>query len=371
MLRIATIGTSMITDNLIEALAASGRAVFAGTLSRDADRARAFTLAHGGDQPFTSVDELAAADDVDAVYIGSPNALHARQAIELARAGKHVLVEKSFAANRAEAERVFAAAEEAGVVALEAMRPLHDPAFSIVREHVRAAGRMRRATIRFGKYSSRYDDLLAGSRTNIFDCRMASGSLMDLGIYCIEPMIALFGEPERVLASSVLLDESTHGLTAGPIDGAGSVLASYPGMVVELAWSKISNDGLPVQFESEDQTLTLDSISIPTDLVVAHRGETVRGDAKSAKTDLGGTVEHIELPRVENTMVYELEDFISAIEAVRGGAEALEAQAGPYGTVADFREATLAALAVADEVRRQSGVRFPADDLEGSGEEGA
>ena len=361
MLNIATIGTSMISDNLIEVLREHQGARYVGTLSRNSERAREWTESHGGTTPFTDLNELAASPEVDAVYVGSPNGLHASQAMALIAGGKHVLIEKSFAANRGEAKAVFDAAEQAGVVALEAMRPLHDPAFNMVRAKLEQAGRVRRANIHFGKYSSRYDDVLAGKHTNIFDCAMASGSLMDIGVYCVEPAIRLFGAPERVVAGSVLLDESTRGITNGAIDGAGTALACYPDKVVELAYSKITNDDLPVQIETESATLTVDSISIPTHLTIKHRGVALRGDAKAARNEVGGSTEEIDLPCVPNTMAYELDDFIKAVEAVRLGCAPAAAQAGPYGTVGDFQQITLASLEVMDEIRRQSGIVFAAD----------
>ena len=67
MLRIATIGTSMITDDFIQVVNANDQAAFVGTLSRDANRGAAFTAERGGERNFTSLDELAAAADVDAV----------------------------------------------------------------------------------------------------------------------------------------------------------------------------------------------------------------------------------------------------------------------------------------------------------------
>lgn len=157
MIRIATIGTSGITACMLGALSNVEGAVFVGTLSRDRQRAAAFTSEHGGTTPFTSLDELAASDEVDAVYIGSPNALHHDQALACIAGGKHVIVEKPFCANRREAAEVFEAARDAGVVALEAMRPLHDPAFHAIKDALPQIGAIRRATLRFGKYSSRYD----------------------------------------------------------------------------------------------------------------------------------------------------------------------------------------------------------------------
>ena len=66
MLRIATIGTSMITDDFIQVVNANDQAAFVGTLSRDAERGAAFTAEHGGERNFTALDELASAVDVDA-----------------------------------------------------------------------------------------------------------------------------------------------------------------------------------------------------------------------------------------------------------------------------------------------------------------
>ena len=361
MLRIATIGTSMICENFIEALDASPRARFAGTLSRDAARAREFSAAHGSTQSFSDLETLAHAEDVDAVYIASPNAVHAPQALSLIEAGKHVLMEKPFASNQAEARRVFDAAEAAGVVTMEALRSLHDPAFIQIRHHVEELSPCVRATLRFGKYSSRYDELLAGRRTNIFDCAMASGGLMDIGIYCVETMVALFGAPEEVTAAPVMLDASMSTLTSGPLDGAGSLIARYPWGIVELAWSKITNDNLPSQVECAGATLTFDSVSLPSRLIIDHRGRALRGDAKTMRAEEGARREEIDLPQVPNTMAYELDHFVDAVEAVRAGGAPAQAAAGELGDIARLREITLASLAIADEARRQAGIVFPAD----------
>ena len=345
-MRIATIGTSAITSDFIEEINASDRAVFVGTLSRDLERAKAFTEARGGSRPFTELEDLAASNEVDAVYLGSPNALHASQALACIAGGKHVIVEKPLGANEREARAVFDAAEKAGVVVLEAMRPLHDPAFVAVRDLMRNLGRIRRADLHFGKYSSRYDEILAGKHTNIFDCAMATGSLMDIGVYTVEPLIELFGAPESVLAAPVLLDEETRGLTHGPLDGSGVIIAR-----------------LPSQIESETATLTFDGISVPTWARVEHRGTAVRAAAKQVHVEEGARTEELELPQVPNTMVYELSDFCDAVDAVQAGSDPLDAPAGPFGNVRHYRDVTLASLALMDEARRQMGVAFPADAL--------
>lgn len=365
-IRLATIGTSPISDNLLEAAREVDGITYVGTFSRDAERARTFTKSHGGTHAFTSLEELASSPEVDAVYVASPNACHLDQALALASANKHLLVEKPLCANRYDAQRLFAAAELHGVVVMEAMRPLHDPAWRAVAAALPSVGELRRASLRFGRYSSRFDDLKAGRHTNIFDARMASGALMDMGIYTVEPMVALFGMPERIVAAATLVAEKGNHLTGGAIDGAGSALCIYgddsgtPGLVVELAYSKITTDLLPSQIEGDLGTITIDSVSIPQGASVLHRGGAVRGDARAIATSVGDTHERLDVRPCPNSMVYELADFVRLVrnEPVDTlWAPALDAR----GAFASFRDVTLGALAVTDEIRRQTGVKFPAD----------
>lgn len=361
MIRIATIGTSSITRNLLDALTTTEGTAFVGTLSRDAERAAVFTAEYGGTHPFTTLEDLVASDEVDAVYIGSPNALHYEQALACVTAGKHVLVEKPFCANERQAREVLDAAAKAGVVALEAMRPLHDPAFHALKDAIAQLGTVRRATLRFGKYSSRYDEILAGRATNIFDCAMASGSLMDIGVYTVEPLIELFGAPDAISAAASLLDEQTRPLTHGAIDGSGSILARYPGMTASLHHSKITNDCSMSQVEGELGTLVIEGISAPSRARLEMRESGSQVDAvgySSAQT----TTRDIELPHADNTMTYELADFAQAVRSVQAGAALDAVQAGAFGTLAHFQLVTLASLALMDEARRQTGVAFPADD---------
>lgn len=366
-IRLATIGTSPISDNLLEAAREVSDVEYVGTLSRDAGRARAFTEAHGGTRPFTSLEQLASCPDVDAVYVASPNAAHVAQALELASAGKHLLVEKPLCANRYDAQRLFAAAELHGVVVMEAMRPLHDPAWRAIAAALPSIGRLRRATLRFGRYSSRFDELKAGRQTNIFDARMATGALMDMGVYTVSPMVALFGAPERVVSAVTLAADARCRETGGAVDGAGSALCTFgagsgaPGLVAELSWSKVTQDLLPSQIEGELGTITIDAVSKPGRVTLRLRGQAVRADATSTSTSVGDVVEELPLDPCDNTMVFELRDFARLVRRERVQTlwgTALDAAAAE----ANFRDVTLGELAVTDEIRRQAGVFFPADN---------
>ena len=86
-----------------------------GVVSRDAARANEFADQHGAQSAYDDYDELLANPEVDAVYIATPNSLHAGQAIAASRAGKHVLCDKPLATSIADAERVVAECDAAGV----------------------------------------------------------------------------------------------------------------------------------------------------------------------------------------------------------------------------------------------------------------
>lgn len=165
--------------------------------SRDA--ARAAAAAQEADIPRShgSYEQLLADPDVDAVYIGLPNALHAEWTVRAAQAGKHVLCEKPVARSEARAQEMAAACRAAGVVYMEAFMYRHHPQHSRVRELL-AAGvigepRLIRATFCFSMRSP---------RGNIrVDPGLQGGSLMDVGCYAVDVARYHFGaEPTEVVA---------------------------------------------------------------------------------------------------------------------------------------------------------------------------
>lgn len=348
--RFAVIGTSMISDNFIEVIGACPRATYVGSMGSSPEKSERVTREHGGTRAFACLDDIASCDEVDAVYIATPNALHYEQALALVKAGKHVLVEKPIASDAVKTKKIFDAAHEAGVVAMEAMRPVHDPGIAKVRELMPRIGTVRRASLRFGKYSSRYDELLAGQHTNIFDARLATGAMMDLGIYTVETMVALFGAPERVMGLSVTAPEDTRELTGGPIDVTGNILAAYGDKVVNLAYSKATQDLIPCQIEGELGTIVFENVSSPTSCRIHVRGKAVRNAAKVSAHSLGDTDEEIEFEECDNSMIFELEDFIAGIMGERD--------------LTEFERISLTSLEIMDEARRQGGIVFPMDGEE-------
>src|SRR5204863_5015745 len=119
--RIGCLGAARIAPAALIKPACTSEEVDATAIAaRDAGRARVFAAKHSVPVVHDSYDALLADPDVDAIYNPLPNGLHALWTIRALEAGKHVLCEKPFTANAAEAERVRDAAEASGLVVMEA-----------------------------------------------------------------------------------------------------------------------------------------------------------------------------------------------------------------------------------------------------------
>ena len=296
-IRLATIGTSVITRTFLAAAADVPEVEVTTAYSRDAERAAAFARENGIPGSASDLDALLQSGDIDAVYLASPNGAHFAQARRVLEAGVHVLVEKPATPTAAEFEALVDVAAEHDVVVLEAMRSAYDPGLAAVAELAGTIGPIRLASFSYCKRSARYDNVLAGRAVNIFDPALAGGALYDLGVYCVSAMVQLFGEPDRVSAASAQI--------ASGADGAGILLAQYPGHAVSLTYSKVSASARSNEIQGELGTLTFDEIAAPREAVV---------------TLLDGTrtVHRFDGPR--NNMSYEVRRFAELINGDRDAA---------------------------------------------------
>lgn len=274
MIRLATIGTSWITEAFLEGCAQTGQFCFAACYSRDPDRARSFAQRQSAawDQlpvwAFSNLEEMAACPQIDAVYIASPNRLHFSQSRLFLQAGKHVLCEKPCTVTPQELEELQQLAQRQGLVYLEAIIPMHLPQLRVLEEALGQIGPVRLARLDFSQYSSKYPAYLRGETPNIFNPAMATGALMDLGIYCLYPALYLFGMPEGLQAQATFLRTGA--------DGGGSVLLRYPEMLATLTYTKNAQGRGGCEILGEEGSITFQLPSRLTGLTLHHRGEQPR-----------------------------------------------------------------------------------------------
>ena len=99
----------------------------AAVAARDVSRAQAFAAKHGIARVHDSYEALIADPDVDAVYNPLPNGLHGKWTRAALAAGKHVLCEKPFTANAAEAREIAELAAKSDRVVMEAFHYRYHP----------------------------------------------------------------------------------------------------------------------------------------------------------------------------------------------------------------------------------------------------
>ena len=302
-IRFGMVGTGFIADWVLAGARQDARFEAVAICSRTQERADAFAAKHGIPHTFTLLEEMAASPLVDAVYIATPNFLHASQSILCMRHGKHVLCEKPLASNAREARQMVAVARECGVTLMEAMISTLNPNFRVVQEYLPRLGTIRRYFASFCQYSSRYDKFRQGIVLNAFNPELSNGAMMDIGVYTVYPMVALFGRPLEVEAQGIVLSSGA--------DGQGAVNFRYEGMNATVLYSKIANSSLPSEIQGEEGNLLLDAIHTIRDVAYLPRPAAAsgRGDAP---------VRHsVGLPLEKDTYYYEVAEFIDLIEQGR------------------------------------------------------
>mgnify|MGYP005609670789 FL=1 len=188
-LRIGMLGASRIAElAIIDASRQTGDTL-AAVAARDPERARAYAAEHGFARAADSYADLLADDSLDLIYIGLPNALHAEWTAQALKAGRSVLVEKPFAANLPEFDRVAARLEAAEGWAWEAFHYADHPLLSRVLAIARSGELGERRELRLQMLMP--DPGANDPRWN-FD--LAGGAVMDLGCYSIHAMLTIADE---------------------------------------------------------------------------------------------------------------------------------------------------------------------------------
>ena len=197
-IRIGILGAAGITPTaLIEPAATNPDVELVAVAARNRASAEEFATDHGIGRVVDSYEELVADPDVDAIYIPLPNSHHGTWTIKAIEAGKHVLVEKPFAANAEEAEQVAAVAAGTDQVVMEGFHyryhELTKRAIDLVRSG--AIGELQHIDATF--------DIHLPDRTNIrYIWDLAGGSTMDLGCYPLHLVRSVVGEEPEVVAAT-------------------------------------------------------------------------------------------------------------------------------------------------------------------------
>ncbi|MGL4402171.1 MAG: Gfo/Idh/MocA family protein [Fusobacteriaceae bacterium] len=326
MVRFGIIGTNFITETFLEAAGLCPEFRLEAVYSRTLERGREFGERYGVQNIFTDLDEMIESGKIDAIYIASPTSLHHEHTLKFLKKGIGVLCEKPLGSNLREVREMVETSEREGVLLMEAIRTLHNPNYEVIRKNLGRIGKVRGVYGNFCQYSSRYDRFREGEVLNAFLPQFSNGSTMDIGLYPFYFVLGLFGKPEGIASYGTVLSSG--------VDGAGTALLKYPGMVATVNHSKINNSSLPSEITGEEGVITIEKIATLEKITLKLRN---------------GEQEELTVEREKNDMYYEIREFLDCY-----GRSEVESRNNPHSN-------SLLVAQIMENARKDIGVVFPAD----------
>ena len=218
------LGTGNIARQFATGVNAARRGRLVAVGSRTDEKARAFGQTHHIPTSYGSYQQLLDDPTVTAVYNSLPNNLHHEWTIKALRAGKHVLCEKPFAVNLAEAQEMFDVAKREGKLLMEAFMYRTHPLTHAVQQAVAsgAIGDVRLIRTSFCFKVSKWQGNIR------FDPKLAGGVIMDVGCYCVNFSRLFAGaEPSQIHVVHHRHESGIDDIAAGTLVFPNNVIASF------------------------------------------------------------------------------------------------------------------------------------------------
>jgi predicted dehydrogenase len=208
---------------------------------------------------YRDADEFLADNEMDAVDICLPTDAHAPAAIVALNSGKHVLVEKPFALEAAQADAMLQAADASGKVLMCAQVLRFFPAYVGLRHALKRSGKVHSAIFRRRCAAPFWSTWLA-------DARLSGGGVFDLLIHDVDMALHLFGKPNAVSATG-------HEDMANGIDvvTANFHYDTVPSVVITGGWHHIKSYPFSMEFTVVSDAATYDFNSSRGEEVTEHR----------------------------------------------------------------------------------------------------
>ncbi|WP_151089394.1 Gfo/Idh/MocA family protein [Hymenobacter baengnokdamensis] len=320
----AILGLGNIAHKFAQDLALVPQARLHAVASRSPTKAQEFAATYGVPHAVGSYEALLAVPDLDVVYIATPHSEHHAHALLCLRAGLPVLCEKAFARSAGEAREMIEAAQERGVFLMEAFWTRFFPAIGQALELVRAGaiGEVKHLVADFG-FASEYNPT-----GRLFNPALAGGSLLDIGVYPLFISQLFLGAPVAVRAVSTF--------TATGVDlNCAMALAYASGATASLVSTlAATTDNRCVLYGTAGQLHLTGRFHAPSGLRMQVFGQ----EAQVIPSPTTGYGYHYEAAHVQQCLAQGL----------------LESPLLPLAF-------SLQLMELADEVRRQIGLRYPGE----------
>lgn len=208
-MNIGILGTGSIAGKLADAINRVEGARLYAVASRELDKSRSFAEKYGATVWFGNYEDLYKCDDVDLVYVATPNSFHKRHTIDALNNNKAVLCEKPFALDSEESKEMIKTAKENDLLLVEAMWTKYFPAVKKLKEVVDSGA--------LGDIVTVQGDLsypMGSDKERLIRKDLGGGALLDLGVYPITLTHFILGKPDFIQASATMastgVDESTY-----------------------------------------------------------------------------------------------------------------------------------------------------------------
>ena len=325
-IRLGTIGSGVIVRTVLDCVKRTEGIELEAVYSRSQKKGEALAGAYGCSKVYTDMGAFLADENMDLVYIATPNLLHYEQAKRALLAGKHVLLEKPFTVRAEQARELAQIAKEKSLFLLEAAPTTFLPNFQILQQQLPKIGKIKLVMSNFSQYSSRYDAVLQGEKPAIFDPEFAGGCLMDINFYNVLLNVLLFGKPKAATYHA-----NRH---PGLADTSGVMVLEYDGFVSTNAGAKDTWGVNFFQIEGEQGYIYVENGS---------------GSLTSIRTVTKTTDETHNIQPNPNRWLYEVQEVTRLL---------LEKD---WESARNRLEKTVETVEIMETARKKAGIFFPGD----------
>ncbi len=325
-IKLGTIGSGFIVHNILNGVKVTDGISLEAVYSRTEEKGRELAGEYGVEKVYTDLEALFSDEEVNFIYVASPNNLHYEQVKAALLHGKNVICEKPMCPQRKQVEELAALAKEKHLILVDATPTAFLPNLDIIKEKISEIGRIRLVMSSYSQYSSRYDQLLAGKVTNVFSLDFAGGCLQDINYYNLYLNVALFGKPDKAVYYPNLCHTG--------VDTSGIAILQYADFVSECVGAKDTWGENAVQIQGEKGYLYIEG------------GPNGLDSVRLVTKDRESTCSLQENP---DRWFYEVKNMTKML---------LEED---YETIQKRLEVTMDVIDIIETMRREAGILFPGE----------
>ena len=323
---LGTIGSGSIVHTILDQVNVTDGIRLTAVYSRTEEKGRQVAAEYGADRVYTDLDAFLADEEMNTVYIASPNLLHYEQTRKTLLAGKHVICEKPFCTKADQARELTALAKEKRLFLADAVPTAYLPNLEVLKRELPKVGKVRLVLGNYSQYSSRYDLVLQGEVPNVFNPEYGGGCLMDINFYNVYLNAALFGKP----MSSVYYPNRCGELA----DTSGVLIMQYDGFVSSSAGAKDTWGVNYFQIEGEKGHIYI------------RDGSNGLAEIRVVTKDSEETFDWQDNPEWRFYEVQKLTEYMLA---------------GDYEAVYGRLDVMIHVIEILEEARKKAGILFPGD----------